>query len=454
MANPPAFRSIHGKDFGLTPRGLEVYGRAVTGGTDFGGTTYYVDNGVGEDDGDGLSPARPFKTWEFCVANRVTANQNDTIILLAGHTENLTAADAVDLDKAGVTTIGVGYGTDRPTFTYTNTAGEVTFGANNNTIMNIVFNASEPDVLKGINIEAAVDYVSIINCEFGVDTAGTDEFAAAIDFENGSKGSLIANCLIDQALGNAVAGIRLSADTDQLTIRDNVIRGDYSTANITGLVTLSTDILIQNNLLLNGESGNLNAQPCIQLLTNTTGMLIGNDCFCNVVTNADAIVADLCMYSGNKYSETVGAASFDLPLRPEHLVQVAIRNTVVDDATDVLFDINGGNVIVFSIYATCEVDGTGSPVISLLENVDTGTDEVIATGINLAAVNVADTVTVTNGALAVNAAGADTGIMNPIILRPGTIDMVLDSGTPGALVLKWHIIWAPIDVGATITDLP
>lgn len=421
----------------------------------YGGKVFWVDSVNGSDGYKGTFD-RPLATVNkaFDVGFADLDNRGDIVMVKAGHAENLTAADAIDMDTKGVAVVGLGNGPARPKFTMTNTAGEITWGADNVTLENVIVNASEPDVLKGLNIEAGINGFSIINVELGVDTAGTDEFVAAIDVENGSTGSLIEGCLIDQALGNSVAGIRLSADTDQLTIRNNTIRGDYSTANITGLVTLSTDILIQNNLLLNGESGNLNAQPCIQLLTNTTGMIIDNDCFCNVAASVDAIVADLCMYSGNKYSETVGAASFDLPLRPEHLVQVAIRNTVIDDATDVIFDINVGNVIVYAIYATCEVDGTGSPVISLLENVDTGTDEVIATGLNLAAVNVADTVTVTNGALAINASGVDTAVMNPIILRPGTIDMVLDSGTPGALVLKWHIVWAPLDVGATITDLP
>lgn len=378
-------------------------------------------------------------------------NRGDIIMVKAGHAENLTAADAIDMDTKGVAVVGLGNGPSRPTFTMTNTAGEITWGADNVTLENVIVNASEPDVLKGLNIETGINGFSIINVELGVDNAGTDEFVAAIDVENGSTGSLIEGCLIDQALGNAVAGIRLSADTDQLTIRNNTIRGDYSTANITGLSTLSTDILVENNYLMNGESGNLNAQPCIQLLTNTTGMLIDNHCFCNVVTGADSIVADLCMYSGNKYSETVGAASFDLPLRPEHLIQVAIKNGATDD-TDDLFDVTNGNCFVYALYATCEVDGDQSPVISLLLDADTGSNEVLATGINTSAVNAADTMTITSGAIAINASGSATAVMDPIVVRPGVIETVKDSGTSGAGVYKWHCVWAPIDVGAVITE--
>jgi hypothetical protein len=252
-------------------------------------------------------------------------------------------------------------------------------------------------------------------------------------------------------IGNAVAAIHMDADTALGTIRKNVIRGDYSTANIVGDTTLSTNILIEDNLLVNGVGGNLNAQPVIELLTGTTGVIRNNDYACDVASPNDAVVADTCMHFGNKYSETINGNSIDTPLVGQSYIQVAVKNAAPDD-TDDLFDINTGSVIVYALYATCEVDGDQSPVISLLLDADDTADVVLATGIDLATVNAADTITITDGALAINATGVDTAVMLPIVVKAGVIESVKDSGTSGAGVYKWHCVWAPLDNGATVTD--
>jgi len=426
---------------GLSVRGIPVL-------NSYGGNVYWVDSGSALA-GQGTFE-RPMTTLDAAVA-LCTANNGDIILIKPGHAETLTAADQIDLDVASIGVRGLGSGTDMPTFTYTVAAGEITVGADNVTIEGIRCISSVTAVLKGINVEDGVDYTTIRGCVFGVEAGGTDEFNATIYFENNNTGALIEDNLIDMQLGGAVQAIHLDADTEGMTIRKNTIRGDYSTACISGDTTLSTEILIEDNLLINGTAGDINAQPVIELLTGTTGTIRNNHCVADVSTPADAIVADTCFLFGNQYSETAAAAALDLPLKPEHLVQVAIKNQALDAADD-LFDINTGNVICYALYATCEVDGTGTPVISLQLDADTGSDEVLATGIDIAAVNVDDTITITNGAIAINDAGADTAVMSPIILRPGVVESVLDSGSSGNGVLKWHLVWAPLDSGATVTD--
>ena len=59
-----------------------------------------------------------------------TANAGDTIYVLPGHTETVTAT-SIALDVAGVTVIGLGNGLNRPTFTYGAAAATITVtGAN------------------------------------------------------------------------------------------------------------------------------------------------------------------------------------------------------------------------------------------------------------------------------------------------------------------------------------
>lgn len=419
----------------------------------FTGMMYVVDSGHARSN-DNTSAGNfdtPFDTINYAF-DRVTADNSDLILVLAGHTKAaMASADEIDHDVAGVTVWGIGNGSDRPTLTYTAVAGEYTIGANNAIVGNIRFLSSFPDVLKAINIEATVTDAKILNCWFGVDNTGTDEFAECIDLASTNTRTLIANNTFDMGIGNAVQAINLDAVCAYVTIRDNVIRGDYSTANISGDTTLSTNILIEGNLLVNGVGGNLNAQPCIELLTATTGTIRNNDLVCDESGPNAAVVADTCLYFGNRYSETIAGNSTDIPLIGQSYVQVAIKNQAADDGDD-LFDVTGGSVIVYALYATCEFDGTQSPVLSLL--LDAAVDVVLATGTDTAAVNVDDTITITNGALIINNAGADTAVMLPMVVKTGVIETIKDTGTQGDGVLKWHCVWAPLDNGATVADAP
>lgn len=281
----------------------------------FAGKVFYVGNHAtllegerGASDGNKGTFLAPFATLDYAISQCV-ANRGDTIFIRPNHTETLSAADAIDIDVAGVSVIGLGTGSDRPTFTMDNAAGEITVGADNVTIENIIVNASVTAVLKGINVEDGVDYTTIRNCEFGVDAAGTDEFNHTISFENNNTGAIIEGCTIDMGIAGAVAGIIADADTAKLTIRNNVIRGDFSTANIVGDTTLSTNVLIKGNLLVNGVGGDLNAQPCIELLTGTTGVIADNYLVCNLATKAASIVADTCLLFENYYNEDISSSA-------------------------------------------------------------------------------------------------------------------------------------------------
>jgi hypothetical protein len=267
------------------------------------GNVFYVDSGVAAS-GDGSSPALAVSTLDAAVA-LCTANNGDKIIVLPGHAETLIAADQIDLDVAGIRVIGLGVGATRPTFTYTVAAGEITVGADNVTIENIRCVSSVTAVLKAINVEAGVDYTTIRGCEFTVEATGTDEFNATIYFEDNNTGFLVEGNTIHMGLGGAVAAIHMDADTSYGQIIGNYITGDYSTACIVGDTTLSTNILIKGNLLVQGVGGNIGTEPAIELLTNTTGIIADNYIVCNVAAPANSIVADQCFLFENYYTETV-----------------------------------------------------------------------------------------------------------------------------------------------------
>jgi len=233
-----------------------------------------------------------------------TANRGDLIVVAPGHTENLAAADAIDIDVAGVSVIGLGNEGLRPTFTYTNAAGEVVIGADDVRIANMIFNASVTTVLKAIDIETTNTGAIIENCLFGVDLAGTDEFANAIIIGDQCNGYIIRGNECHQGTAAAVSFIKIDADTDYGTIEKNFVSGDYSTACILG-DEADDMIKISNNILYNGQATGvgLNSEPCIELHASTTGVIEFNRCYCNLATKAAAIVADDCHLHENYYNE-------------------------------------------------------------------------------------------------------------------------------------------------------
>ena len=87
------------------------------------------------------------------------------------------------------------------------------------------------------------------------------------------------------------------------------IRGDYSVACIGGDTTASTDILIKDNILINGAlvgDGGINAVAAIVLLDATGGFIADNRIVSDVATGLLMRVADDCVFMNNFISDTDG----------------------------------------------------------------------------------------------------------------------------------------------------
>jgi hypothetical protein len=276
------------------------------------GETYYVDSGA-TGSATGADWANAVLTLDAGV-NLCTDSRGDIIYVAQGHNEGLSAADDVDVDVIGVTIIGIGRGSLKPTFDYDESAGEFVIGADNVTIANLRFRTSSSTVTKAIDIENGVDYAHIIDCEFGFAETATDEFTDAIIMVNNNTGTTIEGCLFDSGLQDAVSAIVMDADTDLTTIRNNVIMGDYSTACIENDTTASTKMLIEDNLLMNGLTNDIGTEPVIDILTGCTGIVRNNDIMCNLATVAVSMeTANTVVLYNNFYNEDVGAAASGIP---------------------------------------------------------------------------------------------------------------------------------------------
>ena len=116
---PTSFVSVHGKRLGLLGNGLlQVDGNVIGPSINTRGKVFYVDSVNGGSGRNGLTPTNAVTTIAAAVA-KCTANVGDTIVLLPKHAETITAAGGIALSTAGINVIGVGYGNQRPTITYT-----------------------------------------------------------------------------------------------------------------------------------------------------------------------------------------------------------------------------------------------------------------------------------------------------------------------------------------------
>lgn len=265
------------------------------------GSTFYADSSLGNAAYEGDTPTFAKATLATALA-LCTANKGDVVYLMPGHVESLADAQ-IDINVAGVTIIGLGHGADRPRFDYDHANSSIDISASGVVVCNITLRPSITDVLIGIDVEAASLGTLLEDIEAlpGEDGAGVDDFALVVGVKAGCTGTTVRRLKVRQHASGAgyIAGIQLTGASDDCLIEDCDIDilGAGVLAPINGITTLSTKVRILNNRLVT------DAEPGIELLTGTTGVIEDNYIFTDLATIAAAIVADGCALFENYYVE-------------------------------------------------------------------------------------------------------------------------------------------------------
>lgn len=216
------------------------------------GNQFYVDSGTGSASNDGLTWATALATIDSAVG-KCTASNGDMIFVAPGHVETLAAAAGLVFDVAGVTVIGLGSGTLRPTISHGAAAADIDVTAANVTIKNVIFSANFADVAVGIDLDAK-DF-TLEDCEF-VDAAVDKNFVVNIDCDdtnNACDRLTVRRC---QAFSPDTANdhfIACVGDIDRLTVEDCFIQ--MGVADGEAIIEASTgkdftNCLIRRNALL------------------------------------------------------------------------------------------------------------------------------------------------------------------------------------------------------------
>lgn len=420
------------------------------------GRLVYVDANNGSSGNDGRTQFTPIVSWDTAVG-LCTANAGDVIVLMPNHIETITGTIA--LDVAGVTTIGLGVGDNQPQIRLNLAAATVAVSAVDNVIDNVRFSADVTDVLCAVDVLDAANGFVMRRCRFDPILTGTDEFSVSVRLNDATNGALIENNDFDMGIGGAVAAISFTKDTDSTIVRNNRVMGDYSTACLQGITTLSTKLLIEDNVLINGLSGDLNAKPSIQLLTGSTGVIRNNLCICDVATPGLAIVADACFRDNNRYSEAVAVDATPVtqgqyvPGLGYHVTKLGNIGTSIDD----LFLVTGKNLVMMMIGECMSVVATTTS-LQLIASVGTRTltasTDIVTELVNTLYVVTGDQDEPLSGTAqnTVGLAMSVTDLSQPLfVINDNVIQQSVQAAGTG--LFEWDIWYIPIEAGASITSM-
>lgn len=208
------------------PQGVSSFGIPQVGsGTTIPastGTYFFVDSTSGSSANSGLSPDRAVATIQQAI-DKCTAAKGDVVVVMPGHAETVTAT-SIAINKSGITIVGLGNGSARPTLTYGAAAATITVSVANVTVKNIVHVANFDDVAVAYTLTTAkqfrvegsefLDTSSVLHFVSLVSTTTTDNAADGLAF----VGNLVYGLAATDGPCVVVAGNIL-----RLNISDNVV---------------------------------------------------------------------------------------------------------------------------------------------------------------------------------------------------------------------------------------
>jgi len=231
------------------------------------GDIWFVDSGAtyaSDAVGYGQNPDMPFATLDYAIG-RCTASNGDVIYVMPGHTCDLAADSAVDVDVAGLTIIGLGSGAARPTFNASAIAGDFKLAAASTVIKNLLFTGGV-DATTGI-IEVSGADCKIIDCEYRDVTGQATDVLITVD---GADRVVIDNFKV---IGAAAAGgnSAIAVDgSDDIEIKNCYIYGNFAVGAIDLRTTASARVNIHDCKIWTANAADI---AIVDTITTSTGWI-------------------------------------------------------------------------------------------------------------------------------------------------------------------------------------
>jgi hypothetical protein len=318
------------------------------------GTLFYVDSNYGSDSNDGLTPSTAVATLAAAAA-LCTANKHDIVVLMPGHTENITTE--IEFAISGMEVVSLGRGSNRAQFTTTAaTDAKFNITGDNIVLRDICFVAGVNSGECFLKMNSGSGWI-VDGCEFYQKGGATDALIA-IDVVKSNQGAAIRNCRFytDSTACDSAIDIS-SASADFLTIENCYIDGYYNNAgiyNATGNVAVW--LSIYHNYVANHETGDY----AIELVSACTGEIAYNRLFAD--SSATCLDPGACSCFCNEANFAVDTGSRELPTTGDDVTGIYSDTTVIESDTTVVESdttvIESDTIILTSDTTVIESDTT------------------------------------------------------------------------------------------------
>lgn len=273
------------------PGGVSSFGMPVIGSGPIltTGNVFFVSSAVsGRSDSTaaGRDPATPFATIDYAIG-QCTASNGDHIIVMPGHTETVTAAAGIALDVAGVTIIGIGSGSNRPTVNFTTAVGasfKVT--AANCTVRNLLFVGGVDALTNPIHVLAADFWLD------GCETRDTAASAQATDWILTTAAATRLKITGHRHDGDTAAGANAwlaIVGGDGIVVDGLRCDGNFAVGGIDVRTTATTDLEVRNVVFRTRNAADI---FLVDTITASTGM-IGPSIYLHLNDNAANITESI-----------------------------------------------------------------------------------------------------------------------------------------------------------------
>lgn len=225
------------------------------------------------DNNNGDTPLYPMATIDAAIG-RCTANNGDIILVMPGHAETISAAGGITADIAGISIIGLGNGTNRPTISFGNTAATFAISAANVTVANLRVTSTVDEMVKMFHVTAA--YCTLHNIEhFETASAQTIQFLLTT---NAADNLVVKNCYHYQATAATAAQLWIQlVGPSNVQILDNVFilaLQNGATCAVINATTAVIDCQIARNTIK--QIGGTTQVSAILLAATSTGFVHDN----------------------------------------------------------------------------------------------------------------------------------------------------------------------------------
>lgn len=403
-------------------------------------------NGIaGSDGNDGKTPEKPKATLAGALA-QCLANRGDTIILMQGHAETLTASLAVSI--AGVKIVGLGVDTDRPTFTLaTNAAAGLSLSGANVSLYNvlIVANTAATAAVKLAGIGVQVANVEVRDGSGSVVSA----FSVLGGGANLADKVGIVSCKASSA--GATQAVLIGEVDDLVEIMDNDFVGSFSSAVIQNPSSkVLTQLRLHRNNLVNTNASGLG----INMLSACTGSAIDNRINVNTYGNELISGGALDLVDNIAANSVSGSFLVPLPTIGTQIPAVSAIKPLPQSATVTVATITGGPVRIKFLAAevTTVVQAQADNLkFSCIDTASSTTNDICAVA-NISAAAVGTflwaKLDAAATALQINAGGTSGFGAGSVVAPTGTLVATTSASNTGNI--KYHIQWEPLQPGATL----